>query len=156
MFTYICIAIALILYNLTSNQYKSISLILLLEFLFHKITYTVGIQMTSMLELSSIYLAYTIVNTVAIFYLIKSKSHIAIIILILANLTYNVATISQYYYYSYDFYSMYATFVGTIMLLQLLYMVFITDHVQRLLHNDSCNIDNASHFCGWFDYRRLL
>ena len=51
--------------------------------------------------------------------------------LVFINLGYNVLTVSQYLITTYDFYALYYNFVGSIMVLELIYLAGITVYVSN-------------------------
>jgi len=74
-------------------------------------------------------LAYIAVQTLTIYLMTQIQAHIAITLLILVNIGYNVLTISQYVINIFDFYSYYTVFVGAIMFLELVYLAGLTKYV---------------------------
>ena len=126
---YLAILIAFILTRYSRPEYRVIAYILLAEFAAHKIVYILGIQLTSLLNPSGIYLAYAIIELLAIVALLRFQPHIAIAALILLNLGYNMLTISQYVMPTYDFYSDYKFYAQGIMILELIYLAWITAYV---------------------------
>ena len=131
MFTYICILLAFILTRYSRPEYRVIAYILLAEFAAHKLAYIFGIQLTNLLNPIGIYLAYVIIELLAIVAMLKYQCHLAIAALIFINLAYNMLTISQYSMATYDFYSSYKFFVQSIMILELAYLAGITVYVSN-------------------------
>ena len=129
MFTYICILIAFILTRYSRPEYRVIAYILLVEFAAHKLAYILGIQLTNLLNPSGIYLAYIVIELLAIAAMLRYQSHFAIASLIFINLGYNMLTISQYVMPTYDFYGSYKLFAQSIMILELIYLAGITVYV---------------------------
>jgi len=151
MFTYICILIAFVLTRFSRPEYRVIAYILLAEFAAHKLAYIFGIQITDLLNPQGIYLAYAIIELLAIVAMLKYQCHLAIAALIFINLGYNMLTISQYVMPTYDFYGSYKVFTQSIMILELLYLAGITVYVSNYRRKygfiNTTNIDKL--FCIW-------
>lgn len=129
MFGYLCILAAFILARISSQEYRAIAYIVFSEFLLHKIFFVLGVQLTDILDNAGIHLAYAFIEMLAIVAIVCFQSHIAILAFILINLGYNVLTISQFSMPVYDFHSSFGFFVGGIMILELLYLGWITKYV---------------------------
>ena len=132
MFVYFCILIAAILARYSRQEYRVIAYILLAEFAAHEIVYILGIRLTDLLNPAGIYLAYAIIELLAIVAMVKYQAHLAIAMLVFINLGYNALTVSQYLITTtYDFYALYYNFVGSIMVLELIYLAGITVYVSN-------------------------
>lgn len=129
MFDYLCILAAFVLARYSSQEYRAIAYLLFVEFLFHKLAYVLGIQLTDLLNPKAIYLAYIIIQVLIIVAMLAIQAHIVIITLIFINLGYNMLTISQFNMPTYDFYGSFKYFVGGLMLLELIYLVGISRYV---------------------------
>lgn len=140
MFDYGAILIALALFSLSDYGYRAILFVLLINFILHKIAYVAGVQLTGLLEYQGIYLVYALIQLATIYALAKLKSHIAILIVILIQLSYNMLTLSQYVMSTYDFYSLYGSFMQAAMVAELIYMGLLTKYARNLRR-----ICNASH-----------
>lgn len=144
MFGYICILIALVLFLISVKEYSAIAFIVLCEFVLHKVFYIVGIQLTELLEYSALYLSYIIIELLALFLMYKFQSHMTITLLIFANLIYNILTISQYVNYTYDFYSLYSAFVGSIMILELMYLIGLNGYIRNKWNSGRVDFNNIN------------
>ncbi len=129
MFDYAAILIALILARYSRPEYRIIAYILLAEFVAHKLAYILGIQLTNLLNPTGIYLAYAIIELLAIVAILRYQAHLAIAALIFLSLTYNMLTISQYSMNTFDFYGSYKVVIQTIMVLELVYLGMLTAYV---------------------------
>lgn len=141
------------LYRSTSSGYKIVSLLILSEFILHKLAYILLYQIYNIESGIYLYFSYTIINLLAILILTNLKSHIAIITLLLINMSYNVLIVSQYTIQTYDFYAYYYEVVGAIMVLELVYMGYLTDYVRDRITMQSNNI-NISNYRFSYGYRR--
>lgn len=153
-FDYICIVVAFILARYSSQEYRAIAYILLAEFSAHKLAYIFGIQLTSFLNPSGIYLAYIAIELLAIVAMLRFQSHFAITALIFINLTYNMLTISQYVIPTYDFYGAYKVSVQSIMILELVYLAWITAYVAAFRREHG--FINTNHIDRLFRVRRRV
>lgn len=129
MFGYICILIALILALYSHAEYRAIAYLVLAEFVAHKLAYIVGYQLTDWLNSSLLFLTYVFIQTITIYLIASIQNHIYIVGLIFINLSYNMLTISQYAIKTIDFYSYHHLVVGSIMILELIYLAWITRYV---------------------------
>jgi len=113
---------------------KSLSmLILLLEFSACKIVAVAGLKTTSLLDNSGLFLAYSLIQAVAIYSLYMSAKkgyEISILVTVLISLAaiYNILMIAPYHGYAVfgfsgeQMYNVYSNLLGFIMLMQLFYM----------------------------------
>lgn len=124
-------AVAL-LYRVTAFQFKIIPLLMLIEFSGHQLAYWVGLELTGFLGRVSIYISYMAIQVGILAYMYRNKIYSGITILILANLIYNFLTVLHHLSYTtVNFHGMYASVVGTIMILEILYLLRIKLHVVR-------------------------
>lgn len=129
MFDYACILVAFLIARKSRPEYRAIAYLLLVEFVAHKTAYILGVELTDLLNPTGIYLTYIIIETLIIVAMVAIQAHTLIIALIFVNLGYNMLTISQYSMSTYDFYSLYKYFVGSLMILELVYLIGIHRYV---------------------------
>ena len=129
MYAYACILTAYLLAIKSDARYRAISYLLLFEFAAHEVVYVFCYQITELLQGESLLLAYIAIQTLTIYLMVHIQAHLAITLLILINIGYNVLTISQYVINYYDFYSIYPSFVGVIMALELIYLLGLSKYV---------------------------
>ena len=152
MFGYFCIAVALFLTVNSNVRYRAIAYLVLFEFVAHQILFITGIQLTSFLEYEKIFLAYIIIQTFTLYLMSLIQSHRTITSLILINIVYNVLTISQYVVNLFDFYAYYSSFIGFIMIAELLYLLGITKYVDN--YNKKHGIIDTDSVDSLFDVSR--
>lgn len=142
MFDWICIALCLIITLNSRNEFRVFAFITLFEFLAHKAAFILGIQLSSIFQLSRIYLIYLFIEAFTIYVLFIVQSSISSRLIIFINMVYNLLTISQYSKNIYDFYSSYKYIIGSIMIIQLIHLFGGTKIVYALVHrkqHDSFN-----------------
>jgi hypothetical protein len=122
VFDWICISLAVILALNSSYEFRAVSFVLLAEFIAVKLAFIAGIQITSYLEYTRIFLAYSIIQAISIVILFLLNSSVIPKLLIFINIGYNMLTISQFSINTIEFYDNYKYFAGTIMILELAYM----------------------------------
>jgi len=129
------------MFLISIKEYSAIAFIVLCEFVLHKLVYVVGIQLTDWLEYSTLYLVYIIIELLALFLMYKFKSHMTIALLIFANLIYNILTISQYVNFTYDFYAQYSTAIGSIMIIELTYLIGLNGYIRNKWNDGRVDFD---------------
>jgi len=149
MFDWFCILAAYFLFKASCQEYRAIAGLVLFEFVAHQVVFILGIQLTSILEYSLIYLVYMLIQTITLYLMASIQSHIAITALIFINLGYNMLTISQYTITTIDFYHYYPYVVGAIMVLELIYLGILSTYVRNYRRkHGSLRYDNIDHtFC---------
>lgn len=125
-----CLIAVALLYRATAFQFKMIPLLLLIEFAAHQLTYWIGLEWLGLLGRTSIYISYMAIQVAILAYMYRNKIYSGITILILANLIYNFLTVLYHLYYTnVNFHAMYSQIVGTIMILEILYLLRIKLYV---------------------------
>jgi len=157
MFGWLSILIVLFLFSKSEARFKAILFVLCANFLAHKLSFVVGVQLTNILEYQYLYIAYSTIQLATIIALINLKSHLAILGIVLIQLGYNMLTVSQYVIPTYDFYSAYETFMQSLMVLELIYMGMLTSYAMDLRR--ICIVNNSSwivRLCGRYNHRGLF
>lgn len=155
MFTWVCIVIAIVLTYFSDRKYKRIAVVMSSEFMLIKLVFLSGVVWTQVLNPTFLYLAYMIVQALALSLMCFFGAGIVIMSLIFANLTYNLLMILQHTHVTVvNFHDSYSLAVGLIMVLELIYLLWITDYVSyhrrkyRYLNSDRVN-------CSFFLRRRI-
>lgn len=133
MFTYACIATALLLALWSRAEYKSVAWLVFAEFAAHKAVFLLGYELTGMMDKTEILAMYTLVQAIIVYLIMKKQNHIFISSLILANLGYNMLTVAgielaKIGAESYNFLNHHFAVVATICVIELLYLAGITKY----------------------------
>jgi hypothetical protein len=124
MFDLVCIITALFLAYYTAPDYRKVSLIVAAEFISHAIAFNYLFLEFREAHTWAIYLIYMIIQLIIFLFLIKHNASSQIMVLVIANVLYNLGTIVQHVHLTtIDFHGAYAGVVGTIMVLELAFLL---------------------------------
>jgi len=135
-FDQICTLAAGFLAVISFKEYRFIAFLVFFEFSLHLVTYNYILLDIRSDNSSIIYLLYTIIQCLLLGIMNKFQVHRVIGILIFINLSYNFFTTLQhlgiFMYFGkthLNFHAYYKSIIGTIMILELFYLVGITSYV---------------------------
>jgi len=154
MFTYYCIIIAAFLAGNSVKEYRFLAIAVFSEFLLHKLAYNhLFLDFRSENKFFIFYLYATIQLPIMCLLLIL-KSHFVITGLIFINMVYNLLTPLSFSNREYsDIYDAKDWFIGTIMLMELLYLGLLSQHVTAYCRKhgtvDTDYIDRVFRVRGW-------
>lgn len=120
-------------------RYRFLSAAVFVEFAGHKIIYEFGIVETDILNPYLIYLAYAALQVIIIAYLYLCRSHFIIAALIGVNLIVNLLSVMEFFSEFISIHYAYAGVVGSIMVIELMYLGAINHYVNDKLHNGRVN-----------------
>lgn len=141
MFTLICMGIALTLALFSIPQYRPVAIIVALEFAAHKVAFLFGF--TELRQEDDfrwvLYAMYSAINLAAMYAVSRNRCHWAIMACLFLNLLINLRTLylaahmmeSKINYDKFiDLYLVYPWLVGTIMIIEILYIGWLTGYVR--------------------------
>lgn len=141
-FSTICTILALVLAWFAVKEWQAVAFVLALEFLAGKVAYVIGYDWFIANGVYPGYLTYAIINSIALGYVVYHKSHFAIATLLFISMCYNIVTAWAYFKpeFIYIYYAHSVT-IGTIMLLELGYLVFLNSYVSRYMRRMDNSVD---------------
>ena len=136
MFAVICPIAALILAAFSHPKYRFIAFVVVFEFAMSKIAYNYFFLESRAENSSLIYVLYSLIQVSVLFIMYMKQTHFIIAALVFLNLVYNFLTILQHLHITQiNFHDPYQYVVGTIMIMELLYLlgtnIYVSNYLRR-------------------------
>lgn len=160
MFGYYCIIAAAYLLGCSIKEYRFIAFAVFLEFLLHKLAFNHLFLEYRAEDKSLIFYIYASIQLPVIYLLAKIKSHFVISGLIFINMIYNLSIPFTFKYETFiNIYLAKDYFIGTIMIMELIYLGLLSQHARNYITKrwsvDGNYIDSVFCVRGWNLSRRM-
>ncbi len=155
----LCALLCFIVFLSSVGILRFVSFVIFAEFILHEVCYFIVSQFQWLLETSFLLALYATLNILSAYLISLTKSHSAILTLILINLGYNTVCAYGYAVNSYILLDYFVDVIGTIMALEVFYLLgmAISDrNNNRLNRNSHSNNYDLGFVANWGVHNRGL